>query len=432
MTRKFISFLLCFVLVFGLSVSSFAAYEQPAGTSYGYRNYLGGSGSSDFWNAICYSASGSAYNSYRIYDFLTSTYSGIPMIRSQLSQQYEQLYNANNTLTSILNLIPTDYVTASDLSPISSAVSSLNTNWNSVLSGQVGTGVLSLPGIKSTLDSSYTMQSTYLPYILTASNTLGTFSPIMQSIDFSSQSIDSNVSDLWISLSTSTTAIPFSYVYRASPGVDLSVRSGSDSSLYSIEARQSGQNRVATFTLNSISNSNLSLSDRLTALNNNLVMVGSEIYTPGSGYNVSIPALIPGSSTIYRRMASIADFLYYGYSDLIPQVNRLSFIFADDDDIALKNDTTSQRDWVSDYYGSSSAPTTSDYSAVNDSVGALSDMFETGSSTSLAQSLSSVNDNGYDFWSQSVSNEVNNSGTRATAPAVIDFFSDNWEGIIDG
>lgn len=437
MTRKFISVLLCFVLVFGLSVSCFADYETPSGSNYRYYWY-GSAGTSNFWTAMCYSAQESARISNSILDYLSNSATGL---RRDLNQIYTSVYNSGNTLSSILQLMPTDYVTASDLSPISSGVSDLNTNWNSVLAGQVGTGVLVLPGIKSTLDSSYTIQSTYLPYILTASNTLNTFSPIMSSIDGSTQSIDSytqqidsTFDSLWSSLSTTTANVgPFYYFQRPTiSNVNPAIPYKSlNADMLSMRAGWSGSFNTRVYDVNPITRSNLTLADRLTVLNDNIVTGNLMMFTAQSPYQLSKIDYSTGSSSSWSAV-SIADFLYWLGNNNSDALNRLSFMFADDDDISLKNDTSDQRDWVTDYYGSSSAPSSSDYSTLNDSVGALSDMFESGSSTSFAQSLSSVNDNGYDFWSQSVSNEVNNSGTRAPSPAVIDFFSDNWEEIIDG
>ena len=444
MTRKFISFFLVLSLVFGLSVSCFAAYNEPSGTGYAWRS--GGSSTAnttDFWSAVAYSASWNVYHTARIYDVLTSSLYGLSSINNNLANINTKATTTNNTLNSILQLMPTDYITQSDLATLEGYVSSLNTNWNSVLANSVGTGVLLLPNIDSTLSSSYSIQSTYLPYLVklpTIDTTLGSIHTDTSSIDLSTQSIDTYTQQIdttfdsfWTSLNSQSGSLT-SYYYFQRPTLtnqnpQVPYKSLA-SEMIAMRAGWSGSSNTRVYDVAAYTRANLTLSDRLTILNENLVTSNLMTFTPQSSYSLDKIDYTSGVSTSWKPV-SIADFLWWIGNNNSDALNRLAFMFADDDDISLKNDTSGQRDWVSDYYGSSSAPSTSDYDDVADGVSDFSSFLATGSSADLSTALSGLDDNTYDFWSQSVSNEINNTGNRSSPPDVVDFFTSNWEEILN-
>lgn len=188
------------------------------------------------------------------------------------------------------------------------------------------------------------------------------------------------------------------------------------------------------YLMRTYNNANLSLFDRLTVMSNNQAMLGTMIFTPNTiyldyDYNYSGNTITSSS----RKVLSLSDW-FWSITKKLEGVNRLVYMFADDDDIAIKNDTSNQRVYIKDQYSSGgSAPSSTDMSNVNDSVGAFSQFLNTGN-TDLTGALNGASSGGgYDFWTQTVSDDINivHDGTRGMPPLVVDMYSSNWENIVN-
>ena len=127
------------------------------------------------------------------------------------------------------------------------------------------------------------------------------------------------------------------------------------------------------------------------------------------------------------------DFSYLNY-----RVNQLFEVLSNDEDLEIKNATDEERNWVQDYFtGSGDKADSSKYDDLNNTGSAFKDVFEGAPDTSIADGFTAVNDNGYSFWSQEVSNDINGSGSVSTfsldpSQQIVDAYSDNWEQIVGG
>lgn len=135
---------------------------------------------------------------------------------------------------------------------------------------------------------------------------------------------------------------------------------------------------------------------------------------------------------------SISDsFAYLNF-----RVNQIFDVLANDQDLEIKNATDEERTWVQNYFtGSGDKADSSKYDDLNNTGSAFKDAFAGAPDSSIADGFTAVNDNGYDFWSQEVSNDINGVSSSATsrAPAyvpaeqrIVDAYSDNWEQIVGG
>lgn len=132
------------------------------------------------------------------------------------------------------------------------------------------------------------------------------------------------------------------------------------------------------------------------------------------------------------------NFSYLNY-----RVNQILEVLANDEDLAIKDATTPERDWVKNYFnGSGDKADTGKYDKLNDTGSAFKDAFAGSPDKSIGDGFTTVNDNGYDFWSQAVSddvNGVNSSSGRSLAPAyvppeqrIVDAYSQNWAQLTGG
>lgn len=137
---------------------------------------------------------------------------------------------------------------------------------------------------------------------------------------------------------------------------------------------------------------------------------------------------------------SISDsFAYLNY-----RVNQILSVLANDEDLAIKDATTSERDWVKNYFNGSGDKADSDkYDKLNGTGSAFKDAFAGVPDSSIADGFTAVNDNGYEFWSQGVSDDINGNGASSSgasrAPAyvppeqrIVDAYSENWAQIVGG
>lgn len=143
------------------------------------------------------------------------------------------------------------------------------------------------------------------------------------------------------------------------------------------------------------------------------------------------------SGSWYGSISS--DFSYLNY-----RVNQILSVLANDEDLAIKDSTTPERDWVKDYFnGSGDKADAGKYDKLNNTGSAFKDAFAGAPDSSIADGFTAVNDNGYEFWSQGVSDDINgntaSSSGASRAPAyvppeqrIIDAYSENWEQIVGG
>lgn len=131
---------------------------------------------------------------------------------------------------------------------------------------------------------------------------------------------------------------------------------------------------------------------------------------------------------------SISDsFSYLNY-----RVNQIFDVLANDEDLQIKNATDEERNWVKDYFeGSGDKADSSKYDDLNNTGSAFKDVFEGAPDTSIADGFTAVNDNGYDFWSQSVSDDINGGASVSTysddpSQRIVDAYSENWAQIVGG
>ena len=103
------------------------------------------------------------------------------------------------------------------------------------------------------------------------------------------------------------------------------------------------------------------------------------------------------------------------------RVLQILSVLANDEDVKIKDATTDHRNWITDYFedssGTSGKPTTDDNDAINDSMNDVADQFQSEYSASDIGSIFTVSgyDNNlwYDFWSQTVYNDVNGTGSSS-------------------
>lgn len=142
------------------------------------------------------------------------------------------------------------------------------------------------------------------------------------------------------------------------------------------------------------------------------------------------------SGSWYGSISS--DFSYLNF-----RVNQILSVLANDEDLAIKDATTSERDWVKNYFnGSGDKADSSKYDDLNNTGSAFKDAFAGAPDSSIADGFTAVNDNSYEFWSQGVSDDINgNSSSSYTsrAPAyvppdqrIVDAYSENWAQIVGG
>lgn len=137
---------------------------------------------------------------------------------------------------------------------------------------------------------------------------------------------------------------------------------------------------------------------------------------------------------------SISDS--FGYLNF--RVNQILSVLANDEDLSIKDATTPERDWVKNYFnGSGDKADSGKYDKLNDTGSAFKDTFAGAPDSSIADGFTAVNDNGYDFWSQGVSDDINGNASSSSgasrAPAyvppeqrIIDAYSENWAQIVGG
>ena len=132
------------------------------------------------------------------------------------------------------------------------------------------------------------------------------------------------------------------------------------------------------------------------------------------------------------------------FSYLNFRVNQILDVLANDEDLAIKDATTPEREWVKDYFSGSGDKADSDkYDKLNNTGSAFKDAFAGAPDSSIADGFTAVNDNGYEFWSQGVSDDINGNSASSSgasrAPAyvppeqrIVDAYSENWAQIVGG
>lgn len=143
------------------------------------------------------------------------------------------------------------------------------------------------------------------------------------------------------------------------------------------------------------------------------------------------------SGSWYGSISS--DFSYLNF-----RVNQILDVLANNEDLAIKDATTSERNWVKDYFSGSGDKADADkYDKLNNSGSAFKDAFAGAPESSIADGFTAVNDNGYEFWSQGVSDDINGNVSSysgaSRAPAyvppeqrIVDAYSENWSQIVGG
>ena len=132
------------------------------------------------------------------------------------------------------------------------------------------------------------------------------------------------------------------------------------------------------------------------------------------------------------------------FSYLNFRVNQILDVLANDEDLAIKDATTPEREWVKGYFSGSGDKADSDkYDKLNNTGSAFKDAFAGAPDSSIADGFTAVNDNGYEFWSQGVSDDINGNSSSSSgasrAPAyvppeqrIVDAYSENWAQIVGG
>lgn len=132
----------------------------------------------------------------------------------------------------------------------------------------------------------------------------------------------------------------------------------------------------------------------------------------------------------YSSISSAFSYLNF-------RVNQIFDVLANDEDLAIKNATDEERQWVQDYFNGSKGEIadSSKYDDLNSAGSAVSDLFSGADvSGGVGSALTDIqsSDNGFSFWSDSISQQINGdaSSTRDVVPPeqrIVDFYSDNWE-----
>lgn len=103
------------------------------------------------------------------------------------------------------------------------------------------------------------------------------------------------------------------------------------------------------------------------------------------------------------------------FSYLNFRVNQILDVLANDEDLAIKDATTPERDWVKDYFsGSGDKADSSKYNSLNSDGQALKDFLTPSESASMSDALSAVESQGYSFWSENVYQDINHVSSSAT------------------
>lgn len=103
------------------------------------------------------------------------------------------------------------------------------------------------------------------------------------------------------------------------------------------------------------------------------------------------------------------------FSYLNFRVNQILDVLANDEDLAIKDATTSEREWVKDYFSGSGDKADSDkYNSINSDGQALKDFLTPSESASMSDALSAVESQGYSFWSENVYQDINQVSSTAT------------------
>lgn len=143
------------------------------------------------------------------------------------------------------------------------------------------------------------------------------------------------------------------------------------------------------------------------------------------------------SDSWYGSISSSFSYLNF-------RVNQILDVLANDEDLAIKDATTPERDWVKGYFAGSGDKADADkYDKLNNTGSAFKDAFAGAPDSSIADGFTAVNDNGYDFWSQGVSDDINGNSASSSgvtrAPAyvppeqrIVDAYSENWTQIVGG
>lgn len=132
------------------------------------------------------------------------------------------------------------------------------------------------------------------------------------------------------------------------------------------------------------------------------------------------------------------------FSYLNFRVNQILDVLANDEDLAIKDATTPEREWVKDYFSGSGDKADSDkYDKLNNTGSAFKDAFAGAPDSSIADGFTAVDNNGYEFWSQGVSDDINGNNASSSGASralayvppeqrIIDAYSENWAQIVGG
>jgi hypothetical protein len=97
------------------------------------------------------------------------------------------------------------------------------------------------------------------------------------------------------------------------------------------------------------------------------------------------------------------------------RVNQILDVLANDEDLAIKDATTSEREWVKGYFtGSGDKADSSKYNSLDSDGQALKDFLTPSESASMSDALSAVESQGYSFWSENVYQDINQVSSTAT------------------
>lgn len=103
------------------------------------------------------------------------------------------------------------------------------------------------------------------------------------------------------------------------------------------------------------------------------------------------------------------------FSYLNFRVNQILDVLANDEDLAIKDATTPEREWVKDYFSGSGDKADSDkYNSINSDGQALKNFLTPSESASMSDALSAVESQGYSFWAENVYQDINQVSSTAT------------------
>lgn len=390
---RFCSVILMVVMVFS-ACPTYAANEQPSGTSYKYYDTLPSnvSTSSDYWSSSSRSLASISYQILRIYNYLSTLNSNLTTINSNLLSKFNYTFQYDSLgTTKSLSITSGSSLVEALLLGLSAVNYNVHQNASDLhflrnyLSGD--TGIKSINNNLSSIASSSTSINTLSSDILS-----------------STSNIDSKLSSVYKSR--------FNFPYRSS--ISSPILSSSNYTPAILDYKFSGLDHFLNLETPTI-NSSL---DFLSVINANLLQSAFLIRTYNTFYNYSLSKLSSsGTTTTVIRPSSLFDILISVLPNIHNDLSRLSFILADDDTIAAKQANKDQEQSVlTNFTGSGgAAASVSDFVGVKDGLSDFKSSLSGGAAASEVFDVFDSSSDGWSWFSSDTSNNLDNvqSGSNA-------------------